>query len=420
MTIQYQLADQFIDPELEKSLLAALLQNPEQIYFNVIDYLSESTFSVHAKEFLLIANAIVDRKPLPLFENNSEPHPDPEAAAKRLAELYEKRIMAAHIQQFIIDLREGKSSSELKSMMESGLTEVEQAVRQLRNGLVTSLVDLLPEVLADLKKRRLVAETSGSNVVGLPTGFPKLDELLGGLPCEGALITIAAPPGYGKTSFALNVLRNVVAAGYPSLFCSFEETLPRLAAKCLASAAGLELKRFQDGLSDPSPMEEAARRFGLSLQHLYLHEGNHKTTLSEIKAKFLRIINKTGAKSGCIAIDYLQRSINSVNQNGEYRHHIDSYVGQIRELSIRLRAPIIMISAQNRASMGSGSLSSFRDSSSIEYSSDVAMFLVPDNNRMVEDPCRALSLVVAKNRFGQADKSIPLIFNAALGTFTEA
>jgi replicative DNA helicase len=414
---RYDLAQDFTDSALELSLLAAITSNPS-IYFSVIENLSVETFAAYPAEFERIAVAIEDRQEhLPVVD--AAPAPDPVEASKRLADLAQKRMLATLTQKTLLDLRTDKTAADLRRDLESGLVEHDHAVRQLRCGQLTSIGDLLPEVFKEFRTRYELMTASGQAVAGISTGFPKLDEMIGGLQREGGLMVLAAPPGAGKTSFALQILRNVTRLGHVGLFVSYEERIARLAAKVIASEASLELKRFQDGLSDPSLLEDAGKRLAPIFRTMFFHEANTKTTLSEIRVKFQQALHRTGATPGILLIDYLQLATKAVgDQQGEYRHAVDALVTGIREMSHRIKVPCLVLAAQNRANFGTSNISSFRDSSSVEYGADQAMFLVEDDDRQLDPPLRALQLTVAKNRQGDVG-SIPFIFDPAKSRFEE-
>jgi replicative DNA helicase len=72
-----------------------------------------------------------------------------------------------------------------------------------------------------------------------PTGFPLLDDVLGGGFRAGALNLLAGPQGQGKTTMALQIARNSVAAGRAAIFCSFELDAEALLQRLIAMESGL-------------------------------------------------------------------------------------------------------------------------------------------------------------------------------------
>ncbi|OIQ53127.1 DnaB-like helicase C-terminal domain-containing protein [Neomoorella thermoacetica] len=253
----------FDQEKIESSLLAAIVADPET-YWEIIDILPPlEAFTRYKNTYAQIITAIEKDQSLPTV--NGEPAADPAAAARELAESYQRRLLANLAQDFLQKLRGKTSVGELIANLETSLTKVQQIVKE-RAGQVTSITDIIPEVLADVKARRQAVKEQGVAAVGLPTGISKLDKLLGGL--QPGLHLLAAEPGMGKTTFALQLAANVSKAGYPALYVSFEETLERLALKILCAKAGIEAKRFADGYGDPLEIEQAASKFGPELESI--------------------------------------------------------------------------------------------------------------------------------------------------------
>jgi len=113
MPVGVELPSFFVKPELEKALLAAIAARPE-LYWEVLDLLPPEALTETRKAFEDLAAAIEQEKPLPKLEG--EPAGDPIAAAKELAGLYQRRLLAALAQEFLDDLaRRGFSAHTVKS-----------------------------------------------------------------------------------------------------------------------------------------------------------------------------------------------------------------------------------------------------------------------------------------------------------------
>ena len=140
-----------------------------------------------------------------------------------------------------------------------------------------------------------------------------------------------------------------------------------------------------------------------------------------LKAKALQVMNKAKTDKCLIVVDYLQRWATGRRESDEFRLKVSALVSELRELSLRLDSPIIVISSQNRDGQGTPGLTSFKESGDVEYSADTAMFLVQDEarQRQMVKPVRAINLVVAKNRYGDIG-NINLIFRPDTGRFWEA
>ncbi len=413
----YTLPAEFVDQAAERALLAAIARRPE-LYWDLLDLLPAEAFAAEAPTAEALLDAIDQgAERLPAVPEAWLSADDPEATARHLADLLQRRLLAEELERLGGALYDQKRpAQDLAGMLEEAAARVQQAVRELRTGRLVALPELLPEVLRDVAARRQAVRERGAATVGLPLGLPQLDRLLGGL--QPGLHLLAAEPGQGKTTFTLQVAAHVVRAGYPALVVSFEESLPRLALKALCQAAGLEIKRFADGFADPAELERAAQEYGPKLAGLHLLEGTARLTVAQVKARALQILAKAKASRLLVVVDYAQRWAASRREFTDFRHVVSGLVGELRELALRLDSPILVISSQNRLGQGQASLTSLKESGDLEYSADTVMFLVEDEKRNVAPPARAVNLVLAKNRYGDKGR-VHLIFRPHVGVFTE-
>ena len=415
MVERFDIAEEFTNVMLEVGLLHTLATQPD-VYWDVVDYLTFEVFTGERQAvYESIVRAIEDGKPIPEVPP-AEPIQDPVEAAKTLLNLFQQRQVAALSFSVLQRIREGIDSTQLIAEMEEGLAQIQQSVRELHAGQAVSILDLLPETITEAEKRRQAVKEKGTAAIGLPTGIKTLDKMLGGL--QTGIHLLAARPGEGKTTFVLQCAMATVETGFPVLFVSFEETLQRLALKAICSKAQLEAKPFADGYGDIQQLRDAAATYGPQLGALYFIEGSRKLTVSQLKAKALQAMNKTGTDKCLIVVDYLQRWASNIQGADEYRLRVSSLISEIREMSLRLDSPVIVVSSQNRDGQGAPDLTSFKESGDIEYSADTAMFLVRDNNKQATPPNRAVSLSVAKNRYGDIGK-IELFFRPDIGRFWE-
>jgi len=257
MPQKFSFAGQFVNPDLEWALLAAIISDPPK-YWETLDSLPPGVLTVGQAAYEIIAAAVEAEKPIPPIDtlNTVSPTPDPSLAARELANLYQKRLLAQMIQPFTEKLRGEIKADELIAQTEVELTRIQTAIREMRSGQAMSVADLLPEVLKEMASRQQAVMETGTVAVGLPTGISRLDKMIGGL--QTGLHILAAEPGEGKTSLALQIAAKV-AAQAPALFVSFEESLTRLCLKSVCQQANLEMKRFFDGNGDLAQLNTAIR-----------------------------------------------------------------------------------------------------------------------------------------------------------------
>jgi replicative DNA helicase len=337
--------------------------------------------------------------------------------AHELAELYQKRLLAELAQTFLGDLRSETSSDGLITSLEQNLARVQQTVKELEAGRVLSLSELYPLVIEDIAERWQAVKEKGKAAVGLPTGFPLLDRLLGGV--QPGVHLLAAEPGQGKTTLLVQIGAHVAKTGIPVLLVSFEEALIRLALKCLCQQARVPMKKFADGYGSPQELEKAVKKEGDGWwDYFCLLEGSSKVTARHIKAKALQLMAHHKSDQCLIMVDYLQRWAAANKEFCDFRHIVSGLVTELRELALRLACPVMVVSSQNRPGQGTSSLTSLKESGDLEYAADTALFLVENKDRMAKPPCRAVDLKIEKNRYGDKG-SVRLVFNPEIGFFCE-
>jgi replicative DNA helicase len=280
------------------------------------------------------------------------------------------------------------------------------------------LSDLVNQAVLDLE----AIQNRESAYTGLPTGFTDLDTLMSGLQ-EGNLIVIAARPGIGKSSFAVNIARNVAVAGEPVAIFSLEMSRWEIGMRLLCAEARVPWDRIRNkrvGPNDWTAVVQAAETLHDAPLSI-VDAGN--VNIVDIRAKARRM--KTGRRGlSLLIVDYLQL----MGHPGMGGRRPDSRQQEIAEISRslkllakELKIPVIAISQLNRNPESRADkrpqLSDLRESGAIEQDSDVVMFIHRDD----ADPekKRQAELIVSKHRNGPTG-SIPLNFEPSLTQFRNA
>jgi replicative DNA helicase len=403
------------DPGLETRLLASL--NPDTWDEAKFANLDAAMFSSRECRALYeqMEQAAAKREAFPKVDG--EPVGDVGEAARRVVELYQRRLLAVALDGLRDGLAENRDVTDVISRVEAALAAARLAAGD-RVGEARSFVELLPAIMANA---RAVAEARAEGrPLGLQTGIPRLDKLIGGL--QTGLHVLAAEPGAGKTTLCLQWAREAAARGIPALFLTFDETPERLALKTLCAAAGLPQKEYAEGFGDLAKLEQARQEWAEKLRTLYFIEGAATMTVSQLRARTMQAMERHGAETAFVVVDYTQRWAGGRYQGGgEFRHDIGKLIGELRdELANPLRIPVLAVSSQNRAGQGTAQFLSLAESSSLEYTGDTVMFLQEDKESAAIYPNRAVKLVVKKNRFGDVDEGgVPLIFKPAFGKLLE-
>jgi replicative DNA helicase len=215
---------------------------------------------------------------------------------------------------------------------------------------------------------------------GIPTSFTDLDNILAGLQ-ESNLIIIAARPSLGKTSFALDIARNIaVKSKIPVGIFSLEMSREELVDRMLCAEAGVSLWKMRTGKLSDKGANDDFTKIGRALAVLadapiYIDDSS-TCNVMEIRSKARRLQAEKGL--GVLIVDYLQliESRTSIeNRVQEISEITRAFKGIARELNI----PVIALSQLSRAVEARRpaipKLADLRESGSIEQDADIVMFI---------------------------------------------
>lgn len=311
---------------------------------------------------------------------------------------------------------------------DSALTRAEAALYGLaestRRGKPERLDGFVKAVLEDLKQR-----ATQTNVYrGVPTGFSKVDSILGGGFQKSDLIILAARPGQGKTSFAMNCAVNAARRRRPDngkpysvAVFSLEMSAAQLCKRILCSVGGYDMSRANRAVVTEQEWDRLyCARDELVRTSLYIDESGDITP-AEILSKCRALKHSVGLDF--VMIDYLQ-----LMQSGK---KVDNFVREIAEITRALKlaakeleVPILLLSQMSRSieqrkgADKESKLSDLRDSGAIEQDADIVMFIdrkeVPGADKSTNTD---VYLNIAKHRNGETG-NVKLIWNASTTTFT--
>ena len=322
------------------------------------------------------------------------------AYAKIVAEKYKIRTLILTAREIIEDASSGEYESE--TLIDSA----EQRIFDIRSGRNILGLQKIDEVIIETFDRLdLLNSENSDQFKPVSTGVADLDRVITGLN-KTDLILLAARPGMGKTSFALNIARNVAVQSKKTVaFFSLEMPTEQLASRLLATEGLIEGTKLRTGkLNSDEWIRLVEAGDILSKTNIYLDGSNEQSVLN-MKAKLRRLKNLD-----LVIIDYLQLMSGS--------RRIDNRVQEISEITRNLKimakelnVPVITLSQLSRASETRADhkpqLSDLRDSGSIEQDADIVMFLYRedyynknDENAENVDQNKGICFV-AKNRHGE-------------------
>ena len=320
-------------------------------------------------------------------------------------ERYVKIVMEKSILRNLIILANdiSKEAYSNSQEVEDVLETVQKSIFSItQESLQKDFEKLDPVLIKTFDKIDKIAAHRGA-VIGVPSGFHELDQLTTGFQ-NGDLIIIAGRPGMGKTSFALNVMRNAAIDSKKKIgFFSLEMASEQLAMRLLCSEARVDSNLVRRGDLPKSKYRNLSLAVGpLSDSDIYLDD-TPALSILELRAKARRL--KNDANIDMIIVDYLQLM--------QGPKGVESRQQEIATISISMKAlakeldiPIVALSQLSRAvEQRSGShrpqLSDLRESGAIEQDADVVIFLYRKwiYTQEPEDDGKA-EIIVAKQRNG--------------------
>ncbi|NRD48645.1 replicative DNA helicase, partial [Corallococcus exiguus] len=282
------------------------------------------------------------------------------------------RRRLANVGREIQDLA-SQETGELEVLLDEAERKVFLLAEKKREGDLRPVSELMEQTLDLLDKMK----TANTGVTGLSTGYIDLDNQLTGLHA-GELIILAARPGVGKTSFAMNIavhaaLKENKAVGIFSLEMPADQLLMRL----LASTARVDMKKLRGGRLSPHDEEKFQEMAGaLYNAPIYIDDSGGLSPF-DLRAKARRVKQKDPRLS-LLVIDYLQL----MHQKGKVESRqleVAEISRALKQLAKELEVPIIALSQLSRKveerKGGKPMLSDLRESGSIEQDADVVMFI---------------------------------------------
>jgi replicative DNA helicase len=254
---------------------------------------------------------------------------------------------------------------------------------------------------------------------GVPSGFKDLDDLTGGLQRSDLLI-LAARPGMGKTSLALNMATHAALSGRtPVGVFSLEMSRDQLVQRLICSEAGIDSYRLRTGYIEEGEWGKIAQAIGeLSEAPIYIDD-TPGISVMELRTKARRL--QAEHDVGFIIVDYLQLMQGRFTDNRV--QEVSEISRSLKALARELNVPVMALSQLNRSvEQRPGNrpqLSDLRESGSIEQDADIVMFIYREEVYDRESPRKGLAdLIIAKHRNGPL-KDIELRFFSSQTKFAD-
>lgn len=312
---------------------------------------------------------------------------------------------------------------EVTPVLEQLETQV-MRVAETRFGTETKTIrQYVQEAMADIQA---AVERNGV-MNGLTTGLIDLDAVLGGLTPQ-EMVVIAARPGMGKTSLAMNIAEKVaITDKLPVGIVSLEMSGMSLTQRMIASRARINLRSLRDGFMPERDMPRLLRASSeIAAAPLYIEERGGMS-IFEIRARARRWSQRYAIK--LLVIDYLQLA-NSMGGRRKFENRqqeVSDISMGAKNIAKELNIPVIILSQLNRDVERDKNrmprLSDLRESGSIEQDADKVVFLYrpsgdedEDDQRRWDSAAYEMTALVAKNRNG-GKGPVPLTFIETITRF---
>ena len=345
---------------------------------------------------------------------------DEQNSPKYLMQLMEITPTAANVKQYAQIVRDksllrglSTAASDIVDTVYEGvgtaqdiLEAAEKRIFAIRRGNAVDSLEHVGTILLKVYDRLAELAKSDSDISGLSTGLRDLDKFISGLN-NSDLMLLAARPGMGKTSMALNIALNV-AKKYPKktvAFFSLEMSKQQLVTRLISNESFVDNKKLVTGRLDPEDWSKIGLASTVLNQTDLRVDDNPSLTVAEMNAKCRRLENL-----GLVIIDYLQLMTAAggpVKYGGENRQQVVSDISRsLKIMAKELNVPVVCLSQLSRANESRQDkrpmLSDLRESGAIEQDADEVIFLYREDyyNKETEKQ-NVAECIVAKNRHGE-------------------
>ncbi|MFO7853370.1 MAG: replicative DNA helicase [Bacteroidota bacterium] len=416
--------------DMEEAVLGAIMLEKEAI-ITVLDILKPESFykDVHQRIYEAILSLNQRELPVDLYtvteELRSEGELDNIGGPVYLTQLTSKVVSAAHVefhakivaQKFIqrelirvtseIQGRAFDDSNDINELLDYSENELFQIAEGNIKREVSPLNLVLQEAIHEIEE----ASKREDALIGVPSGFTKLDRLTSGWQ-RSDLIIIAARPSMGKTAFALTMARNMSIDHKKSVaFFSLEMSSVQLVNRLIVAETELPSNRIKNGRLREDEWKQLETKIKtLEDASIYIDD-TPAISVFELRAKCRRL--SAQHKLDIAIVDYLQL-MTGPRDAGSREQEVSSISRALKSISKELDVPIVALSQLNRSVEVRGGnkrpqLSDLRESGAIEQDADMVIFIhrpekygftTLDNDM----PSKGIAeIILAKNRNGPVD-----------------
>ena len=406
---QAVLGSMLIDPRCVPDVIEQL--RPEDFYIRQNREIYETIYSMF--------NFSLTIDPVTVLENMRKNGVyDENVSRNYILQLMDTTPTAANVGEYVATIKDktllrriAETAGDMTAMVQQGtdsgqdvLEAAEQRIYAIRQGRAARGLTPISAVLLDVYDRLNELAASDAAVPGLSTGLGDLDLAISGLN-KSDLILLAARPGMGKTSMALNILLHAGKfSGKSVAFFSLEMSRVQLVLRLISNESFVDNKKLVTGKLNESDWEKVAAAADALNRTKILIDDDSTVSVADINAKCRRVEDL-----GLVVIDYLQlmTSAGGKERSGDNRQQIVSDISRaLKIMAKELNVPVLCLSQLSRANESRTNkrpmLSDLRESGAIEQDADIVMFLYREDYYEKESENHNLAeCIIAKNRHGE-------------------
>jgi len=416
--------------DMEEAVLGAIMLEKEAV-ITVLDILKPESFykEPHQKIFKAISDLSSKEYPVDLYtvteelrsQNELESAGGPVYLTQLTAKVvsaanvdYHARIVAQkHIQRELIRVAteiQSRSFDDTYDVTEL-LDYSENALFQIAEGNIKREVSPINVVIKEAIREIEEAGKREDALVGIPSGFTKLDRLTSGWQ-KSELIIIAARPSMGKTALALSMARNMaIDHGKKVAVFSCEMSSIQLVNRLIIAETDIPGDKIKNGRLTEDEWKQLDSRIKKLVQAPIFVDDTPAISVFELRAKCRRLMAQH--KLDIVIVDYLQLMSGPENA-GSREQEVSNISRSLKSIAKELNVPILALSQLNRSvEMRGGTkrplLSDLRESGAIEQDADMVVFIHRQEKFGIptfEDgsSTRGIAeIILAKNRNGPVD-----------------
>jgi replicative DNA helicase len=357
--------DNLYDEEIERTIIGSVLINPS-IYVSLAAILQPDDFFLTRHKYIWEAFGRISERNEPIerqtlrrelqdyghFEIVGQDlyiselvNSTPSAMyAEQYARLLERDAVRRRLLEVTAQIRELANNRELS--VEEAISRAESSLFQVSERRQQRDVITMYEATSRYFDRIEHMMSQTERGLGLPSGFKKLDALLGGLQRSDLLI-FAGRPGMGKTSFMLTLALNAATDHQARvLLFSLEMGVEQLVQRLVAIASGINMQKLRTGQFDSKDQNLLVETLGrLSETQIFIDDSPSLNPI-QMRTKAQRVKHEHGLD--LIILDYLQL-MHAPGYDGNRVQEISFISRHMKELARELEVPLLSAAQLSRA-----------------------------------------------------------------------